>query len=92
MCGRIKGAVARLYTNTTTLNDVKERLHKQFEILETEEGRDAISKVCTHVDPIIDKLKKEMNEFEKVEDLDSEEEEDSSSVSDNLSISDSSAE
>ncbi len=90
---RIKRAFTRLYTNNTTLKDVKVRLHKQFEILETEEGRDAISKICTHIDSIIDKLKKEIDEFERVEDLDSEEEEeDSSSVSDNLSISDSSSE
>lgn len=39
---RIKGAVSRQYTKSTTLEDVSNRLNHQFQLLDSEEGKDGI--------------------------------------------------
>ena len=53
---RIKSSIARSYSKTTTLQNVKDRLDEESNILETAESRSVIRNIVQHVDKIINKF------------------------------------
>lgn len=62
---RMKSAIAQQYSNTTKLQDVKNRLDREFHLLPTDEGKEAVSKIIDHVDCIINKFIQEIRDEEE---------------------------
>ena len=62
---RIKNSAGRQYSKSTALEDEKQRLNRQFEILETEEGQDGVRVIIEHVDAVILKSSAEIEAEEE---------------------------
>ena len=62
----VKGSIARAYTNSTSFQDVRDRLDRQFEMLCTSEGESIITNIIHHVDKILTKLVTESRNRENI--------------------------
>ena len=63
---RIKGSIARSHSKTTTVQEVREKLDKEFLQLGTDDGRNAIRSIVSYVDKTIQKFVYETNSSENL--------------------------
>ena len=82
----VKGGVAKKYTKSTSLEDVRSRLLHQFEPLGIETGRECISSIMEHVDKPIDRFQADTASSEEIENLIDNETESGSSIESSITF------
>lgn len=64
---RVKNSIAKIYSKTSTLKEVRQKLLKKFEYLKTEIGKESVGRILRYVDRVVAKVLTDVNQDEEME-------------------------
>ncbi len=62
----MKGKIAKSYSKTSTLEEVRANLEQEFKNLENDEGKRAIENIIDHIDKVMANFSTDINRHEQI--------------------------